>query len=253
MLRNRQCSFLKDLKIEKLRLGINYEGDHYGKLIVLTKSMVSYRNTTHPTIANSDFPPDYFDTSYIPITSEQFNQLADKIRVAGLRDLQKKQRNTIIQKYETKGFIRKMFHTRSSKLSIYNSLPTGAVFESLHCLYDNGAEFDYITVDTRDKEFDAIVKIMLSFTGLNQNETATIVNKANSRKESSSETFCCNALSLDRWQYCPKCGSQIGPTQRKRSHMYLNLEETLWRCSRCGEGIPFIYRFCGNCGKEREW
>lgn len=126
--------FIRDIDIDELRISF---GKGLCKKIVLTKDKIAYQNTINPSIGYMDFPQGYFDIKEISISLEQFKQLSDDIHEAGLYNL--------IQ-----------------PVSEYD-LCSGVDYQILTCIFDDGAQYEYVTKEKPKKEFEDIVQILLSF------------------------------------------------------------------------------------------
>ncbi len=223
MLLNKDGSFIRDIDIDELIISL---GHHYGKTIVLTKEKLTYRNTIHPTIGYMSFPQGYFDIKELTITAEQFKTLSDRIHNAGLLNL-------------------------LQPITEHNIYP-GAVYQTMSCIFDDGAQYEYITCGTTAKEFDEIVQILLPLCNFPQDELlAQPVRKE--PEITFYETFCCNITVLSNWLFCPKCGKMLDPLSRKETKKTLDFDETVWLCDKCQEGVPMKYRYCGKCGTKRNW
>lgn len=220
MLINPDGSFVRDIDIDELQISC---GDHYGKTIVLTKNKITYRNTIHPTLAYMSFPDGYFDVKEVSVSPEEFLKISDAIHAAGLLEL---------------------FHRRSEQ-----ELFHGAIYQTLNCLFDDGAYFEYITQGLPDKEFSDIVQILLPYCDFPKTNTLPHQEK-NESKITYHETLCCNAIVPNNWSFCPVCGRMLDPTIKKESEKFLDIDETMWLCEHCGEGVPMIYKYCGKCGRK---
>lgn len=223
MLLNPDGSFQRDIDIDELRISC---GGHYGKAIVLTKDKITYRNTVHPTIAYMSFPQGYFDTKEVSISPEQFLQLSDAIHNAGLLNLFQK--------------------------PCEHSMYPGAVYQTMYCVFDDCAQYEYMTRTTPDKEFTDIVNILLPFCDFPQNEVIPCPQETE-KKADCKETKCCNAVVPSSWSFCPKCGLFLSELNSIETDKVFDIDETMWMCEHCGEGVPLVYQYCGKCGKKRSW
>lgn len=114
MLLNKDGSFTRDIDINELSVSF---GGHYGKSITLYKDKITYRNTVHPTIACMDFPKGYFDSKSISLSREDFLKISDDIHNAGLLSILSPNENI--------------------------NLLDGAVYETMYCVFDDGACYHY--------------------------------------------------------------------------------------------------------------
>lgn len=216
-------SFERDIDIDELRISC---GGHYGKAIVLTKTAITYRNTVHPTIGYMSFPEGYFETKTIPISHEQFLKLSDAIHAAGLLEL----------------FRKPCEHT----------MYPGAVYQTMSCVFDDCAHFEYMTRGTPDKEFNDIVEILLPLCDFPKDEMISFQETVVPQVKCY-ETKCCGVVVLDEWEFCPKCGQMLTAQNKSETDKVFDMDETMWLCEHCGEGVPLIYQYCGKCGKKRTW
>ncbi|MGN1348801.1 MAG: zinc ribbon domain-containing protein [Acutalibacteraceae bacterium] len=223
MLINPDGSFIRDIDIEELRITF---GEHYGKEIVFTKEKISYRNTVHPTIAYMSFPQGYFDIKETPISVEQFVQMSDAIHYAGLLELFRKPCE-------------------------HNMYP-GAVYQTMHCVFDDGAHYEYMTSRTPDKKFNDIVNVLLPLCDFPQNESIHCQKRTESITNYY-ETNCCNAVVPSKWNFCPKCGQMLTPSNITETDKIIDIYETVWLCDHCEEGVSLVYQYCGKCGRKRSW
>ncbi len=214
---------VRDIDIDELR--ISY-GGHYGKEIVLTKDKISCRNAVHPTIAYMNFPEGHFDVKELTISEKQFLQLSDAIHNAGLLELLRKPCE-------------------------HNMYP-GAIYQTMHCMFDDCSQYEYMTRNTPDKEFNDIVQILLPLCDFPQDNLLPYQDKPVPKIEYY-ETLCCNEVVQNNWSFCPRCGKMITPLDRTETSKVLDMDETLWLCEICNEGIPMIYKYCGRCGSKRKW
>lgn len=135
MLLNKDGSFTRDIDIAELSVSF---GGHYGKSITLYKDKITYRNTAHPTIAYMDFPKDYFDSKSISLSKEDFLKISDDIHNAGLLSILSPNDNM--------------------------ELLDGAVYETMHCVFDDGGQYHYSDFKNRTSDiFKNICKILLAF------------------------------------------------------------------------------------------
>jgi len=114
MLLNKDGSFKRDIDIDELSVSF---GGHCGKSITLNKDKITYQNTVHPTIAYMDFPKGYFDSKSISLSREEFLKISDDIHNAGLLSILSPNENM--------------------------ELLDGAVYETMHCCFDDGACYHY--------------------------------------------------------------------------------------------------------------
>lgn len=114
MLLNKDGSFTRDIDIDELSVSF---GGHCGKSITLNKDKITYQNTVHPTIAYMDFPKGYFDSKSISLSREEFLKISDDIHNAGLLSILSPNENM--------------------------KLLDGAVYETMHCCFDDGACYHY--------------------------------------------------------------------------------------------------------------
>ena len=134
MLLNNDGSFTRDIDIEELSLSF---GGHYGKSITFNKDKIIYQNTVHPTIAYMDFPKGYFDSKSISLSREEFLKISNDIHNAGLLNILSPNENT--------------------------ELLDGAVYETMHCVFDDGSQYHYCDFSSRTaNEFQAICDILLA-------------------------------------------------------------------------------------------
>ena len=221
-------TFKRDIDIDELRICC---GEHYGKTIILTKNKISYQNTIHPTIGYMDFPQNYFEIHEMPVSYEQFQKLSDDIHEAGLLNL---------------------FHKTCDR-----ETSAGAIYQTLHCLFDDGSEYAYMTRATADKKFTDIVEILLSFCGILQNEEILYeeipYNEQTKIETACNESKCCNALVLSHWLFCPECGQNLTVSDFVETDKFFDVDKTIWLCENCKECIPLEYQYCGKCGRKRPW
>lgn len=153
MLLNKDGSFTRDIDIEELSVCF---GGHYGKSITLFKDKITYRNTVHPTIACMDFPKGYFDIRSIPLSREAFIKLSDDIHNAGLLSILSPNENM--------------------------ELLDGAVYETMHCVFDDGSQYHYSDFKSRTSDiFKNICKILSAYCKFDSstNEPVTIAMPKN--------------------------------------------------------------------------
>ncbi len=223
MLLNKDGSFTRDIDIDELTISF---GHHYGKTICLIKNKITYQNTIHPTIGYMSFPLDYFVKNEMEISKGQFNELSNLIYDAGLLDLFDE--------------------------PLDDTMYPGAVYRSLYCTFDDGASYQYRTHGSPKKAFNQIVGILSSFCKLETVESQ--IDFENDKKERIVfVTECCDAVALDLWKYCPKCGKATEIQKNKGVNDSFDFDQTMWLCKSCGEGIPMEYKYCGRCGNKRDW
>lgn len=135
MLLNKDGSFTRDIDIVELSVSF---GGHYGKSITLYKDKITYRNTAHPTIAYMDFPKGYFDSKSISLSREDFIKISDDIHNAGLLSILSPNENM--------------------------ELLDGAVYETMHCVLDDGACYHYSSPKSHASEtFKRICDILSDY------------------------------------------------------------------------------------------
>lgn len=153
MLLNNDGSFTRDIDIEELSVSF---GGHYGKSITLYKDKITYRNTVHPTIAGMVFPKDYFDAKTLPLSREEFLKISDDIHNAGLLSILSPNENM--------------------------ELLDGAVYETMHCVFDDGSQYHYSDFKSRTSDiFKNICKILSAYCKFDSstNEPVTIAMPKN--------------------------------------------------------------------------
>lgn len=210
-------------------LSVSY-GDNFGGTITLTKEKIIHRNSITPTVAELYFPKGYFDVHEIPITKEQFKHLSDAIHNAGLCELLQKSASDIV-----------------------SDMAPGRRFQTLWCLFTDGSEQMYATFSTPEKEFDDIFQILLPF--IPETDMDEVVNTPRIRLLGNKyfKTDCCNITILGAWSHCPKCGKSLEIANIQKTDEKIELDEPIWRCENCYEGIPLDYGYCGNCGLRKHF
>lgn len=135
MLLNKDGSFTRDIDIDELSVSF---GGHCGKSITLNKDKITYQNTVHPTIAYMNFPKGYFDSKSISLSREEFLKISDDIHNAGLLSILSPNENM--------------------------ELLDGAVYETMHCVFDDGSHYHYIDFKSRTSDiFNNICKILSAY------------------------------------------------------------------------------------------
>ncbi len=135
MLLNKDGSFKRDIDIDELSVSF---GGHCGKSITLNKDKITYQNTVHPTIAYMDFPKGYFDSKSISLSREESLKISDDIHNAGLLSILSPNENM--------------------------ELLDGAVYETMHCVFDDGSHYHYSNFKSRTSDiFKNICKILSAY------------------------------------------------------------------------------------------
>lgn len=123
---------IRDIEIDELTVSF---GGYYGKVITLTKNNIKYHRCLHSTIAYMDMPKGYFDNNTIVLSKSEFKKISDKIHNAGL------------------------LHILSPNENM--NLLDGAVYETLHCTFDDGSCYHYSARRKRTSDiFNSICNIL---------------------------------------------------------------------------------------------
>lgn len=216
MLINPDGSIIRDVDIDELRI---YYCDDSAKEIVLTKNNITYQSID----MYNGIPFGCFDVEKVPLSFEQFLKLSDDIHTAGLLRLL----------------------DNASDTELY----TDTAFR-LSCIFDDGCQYEYMSTAPCE-EIDNLVSILLNLREVLQAEKAI----CNEQKDETAckVSKCCNALLMNSWSFCPKCGKNLTELDVAKCEMLFDTEQTVWFCEFCEENIPFEYQYCGKCGKKRAW